>query len=53
MRKNKNVKMSALRYGDFNFLLFLAHEIDPTTVHSIAENVANEQNVESFIDEMI
>ena len=37
--------MSALRYGDFNFLLYLAHEIDPTTIHSIAECVANEQNV--------
>ena len=40
MRKNKNVKQSWLRYGDFNFLLFLAQEIDPTTVHSIAERVA-------------
>jgi len=53
MRRNKNVKNSALRYGDFNFLLYLAHEIDPTTVHSIAECVANEQNVQSYIDEMI
>jgi hypothetical protein len=25
MRRNKNVKISALRYGDFNFLLHLAH----------------------------
>jgi hypothetical protein len=25
MRRNKNVKLSTLRYGDFNFLLYLAH----------------------------
>jgi len=53
MKRNKNVKQSYLKYGDFNFLIYLAHEIDPATVHSIAECVANEQNVQSYIDEMI
>lgn len=36
MRRNKNIKQSSLKYGDFNFLLYLAQEIDPATVHSIA-----------------
>lgn len=53
MRRNKNIKQSALKYGDFNFLLFLAQEIDPATAHSIAEHVANEQQVQGFIDDMI
>lgn len=53
MKRNKNVKNSYLKYGDFNFLLYLAQEIDPATVHSIAECVANEQQVQSFIDELV
>lgn len=50
MRRNKNIKQSWLKYGDFNLLLYLAQELDPHTVHMIAESVANEQNVEHFID---
>ena len=53
MKRNKNIKVSALKYGDFNFLLYLAQEIDPATVHSIAECVVNEQQVQGFIDEMV
>ena len=53
MRRNKNIKQSPLKYGDFNFLLYLAQEIDPATVHSIAECVANEQQVQGFIDDMV
>lgn len=40
MKRNKNVKNSYLKYGDFNFLMYLAQEIDPATAHSIAECVA-------------
>lgn len=40
MRRNKNIKQSWLKYGDFNLLLYLAQEIDPATAHSIAEAVA-------------
>ena len=53
MRRNKNVKQSYLRYGDFNFLLYLAQEIDPPTAHNIADRVVNELQVEGFIDELI
>lgn len=53
MKRNKNVKSSYLKYGDFNFLLYLAQEIDPATAHSIAECVVNEQQVQSFIDELV
>jgi hypothetical protein len=53
MKRNKNVKQSSLKYGDFNFLLYLAMEIDPATAHSIAECVATEQQVQSFIDDLI
>jgi hypothetical protein len=41
VRRNKNVKQSNLKYGDFNLLLYLAQEIDPDTAHTIAESVAN------------
>ena len=41
MKKNKNIKKSALKYGDFNLLLYLAQEIDPDTAHTIAESVVN------------
>ena len=53
MKRNKNIKQSHLKYGDFNFLLYLAQEIDPATAHSIAECVANEQQVQGFIDDLI
>ena len=53
MRKNRNVKQSWLKYGDFNLLLYLSHEIDPQTVHKIAECVANEEQVGDFIDDMV
>lgn len=53
MKKNKNIKQSWLKYGDFNFLIYLAHEIDPETAHSIAECVAGEHNVQSYIDDLI
>jgi hypothetical protein len=53
MRKNKNVKQSCLKYGDFNLLLYLAQEIDPATAHTIAEAVANEKQVTEHIDDII
>lgn len=53
MKRNKNVKQSHLKYGDFNFLMYLAQEIDPATAHSIAECVANEEQVQSYIDELV
>ncbi len=53
MRKNKNVKQSNLKYGDFNLLLYLAQEIDPDTAHMIAECVANEKQVSEHIDDII
>jgi hypothetical protein len=53
MKKNKNIKQSSLKYGDFNFLIYLAQEIDPATAHSIAECVSNEQNVQHYIDDLV
>lgn len=53
VRKNKNVKQSNLKYGDFNLLLYLAQEIDPATAHTIAECVANEKQVSEHVDDII
>lgn len=53
MKRNKNVKNSYLKYGDFNFLMYLAQEIDPATAHSIAECVAEQKQVQDFIDELV
>ena len=53
MKKNKNIKKSSLKYGDFNLLLYLAQEIDPDTAHSIAECVANETQASEHIDDII
>jgi hypothetical protein len=39
MKKNKNIKQSHLKYGDFNLLIYLAQEIDPDTAHTISECV--------------
>lgn len=42
MKRNKNIKQSWLKYGDFNLLLYLAQEIDPATAHTIAECIVHE-----------
>jgi len=53
VKKNKNIKKTSLKYGDFNLLLYLAYEIDPDTAHTIAECVVNETQVSEYIDDII
>jgi hypothetical protein len=53
MMRTRGIKNSWQRYSDFNLLLYLAEEIDPTTAHSIAECVAKEEAVGESIEEMI
>jgi hypothetical protein len=53
MKRNKNIKQSWLKYGDFNLLVYLAQEIDPATAHTIAECVVHEEQVTEHVDDII
>ena len=53
MKKNKNIKQSCLKYGDFNLLIYLAQEIDTATAHTIAECVLHEEQVSEAVDDIV
>ena len=52
LKKNKH-KQSHLKYGDLNFLLYLAEILDVETAVSIADEVQREGKVMDTIDELI
>lgn len=52
LRENKK-KPSHIKYGDFNFLIYLADVLDIETAATIAENVERELPIAEAIDELI
>ena len=52
LKKNKH-KVSHLKYGDFNFLLYLAEMLDVESAVNIADGVQREGTVPEALDELI
>lgn len=52
LMENKK-KPSHIKYGDFNFLIYLADVLDIETAVSIAENVERETPIAEAIDDLI